>query len=129
MECWQLELLNATSAPAPEKQLASALGSAQDGRMAKPKSLPPLTPRAREIVNLVVNAVALGTHDNDAEVGAMAKQLSMSPKRLQTMLHKLEEQGWLTLRKEFVYPTVAALKWQNPQLSDREAAKIIRSLK
>jgi DNA-binding IclR family transcriptional regulator len=117
------------SRAAREKQLAPALGSAQDGRMAKPKSLPPLTPRAREIVNLVVNAVALRTHGNDAEVGAMAKQLSMSPKRLQTMLHKLEEQGWLTLRNDFVYPTVPALQWQNPGLSDREAAKIIRSLK
>jgi len=97
--------------------------------MPKRKSLPPLTPRAREIVNLVVNAVALRTHDNDAEVGAMAKQLGMSPKRLQTMLHKLEEQGWLTVKNDFAYSTVTARQWQNPELSDREAAKIIRALK
>jgi len=97
--------------------------------MAKRKSLPPLTPRAVEIVNLVINSVALGTHDNDAEIGAIAKQIGMTPKRLETLLHKLEEQGWLTVKNDFVYPTVAALRWQNPDLSEKAAAKIIRSLK
>src|SRR5436853_1384335 len=51
--------------------------------MPKRKSLPPLTPRAVQIVNLVVNSVALGTHDNDAEIGVIARQLGMAPKRLQ----------------------------------------------
>jgi hypothetical protein len=36
----------------------------------KAKSLPPLTPRAREVVNHVVNKVALSHHDNDDEIGA-----------------------------------------------------------
>ena|SRR5438270_871338 len=97
--------------------------------MSKRKPLPPLTPRAVQIVNLIVNSVALGTHDNDAEVGAIAKQLGTPPKRLETMLHKLEGQGWVTLTNDFVYPTVAALRWQNPDLSEKAAAKIIRSLK
>jgi DNA-binding IclR family transcriptional regulator len=97
--------------------------------MAKRKTLPPLTPRAVEIVNLVVNSVALGTHDNDAEIGAIAKQLSMAPQRLQTMLHKLEEQGWLTVKNDFAYPTVAALRWQDPELSEAAATKILRSTK
>ncbi len=97
--------------------------------MAKRKSLPPLTPRAVQIVNLVVNSVALGTHDNDAQIGAIAKQLGMAPQRLQTILHKLDEQGWLTVKNDFVYPTVAALRWQNPGLSEKTAGKILRSLK
>ncbi len=97
--------------------------------MAQRKSLPPLTPRAVEIVNLVVNSVALRTHDNDAEVGAIAKQLGMAPKRLETMLHKLADQGWLTVKNNFVYPTVAALRWQDPDLSEKAAIKILRSLK
>ena len=97
--------------------------------MPKRKSLPPLTPRAVEIVNLVVNSVALGTHDNDAEIGAIAKQLGMAPKRLQTMLHNLQEQGWLTVKNDFVYPTPAAIRWQNPDLSEKAAGKILRSLK
>ena len=97
--------------------------------MSKRKSLPPLTPRAAQIVNLVVNSVALGTHDNDAEIGAIAKQLDMAPKRLQTILHKLEAQGWLVVKNDFVYPTVAALHWQNPELREKAAAELIRSLK
>ena len=71
-------------------------------------------PRARQVVNLVVNSVTLGSHDNDAEIGALAEQLGTAPARLQTNLRKLEEQGWLTLKGDFVYPTVEALRWQNP---------------
>jgi DNA-binding MarR family transcriptional regulator len=97
--------------------------------MAKRKSLPALTPRAKQVVNLIINAVALGTHDNDAEVGTMAKQLGMTPGRLQSVVRKLEEQGWLTIRNDFVYPTAAAFRWQNPELTDRDAAKVLRGLR
>jgi hypothetical protein len=93
------------------------------------KALPPLTPRAREIVTSVINSVALGTHDDEAEVGQLAKQLGTTAGRLETIVRKLEEQGWLTLKGNFVYPTVAALRWQNPQLDEGEAAKVLRQLK
>jgi DNA-binding IclR family transcriptional regulator len=91
--------------------------------------LPALTPRARQVVNLVVNSVALGSHDNDAEVGALATQLETSPARLRTILRKLEEQGWLTVKSDFVYPTIEALRWQNPNLEERDARKMLRSLR
>jgi hypothetical protein len=97
--------------------------------MPKRKRLPPLTPRARQVVNLAVNAVALGSHDNDAEIGAMAEQLEMTPKRLQTVLSKLQEQGWLIVKSDFVYPTVEALRWQNPKMEESEAKKVLRSLR
>jgi DNA-binding IclR family transcriptional regulator len=97
--------------------------------MPKSKRLQPLTPRAREIVNLVINCVALGTHDNDGEIGVMAKQLDMTPARLQMLLAKLQEQGWLIVKRDFVYPTVEALRWQNPELSEGEARKVLRSLR
>jgi len=96
--------------------------------MPKRKQLPALTPRAREVVNLVVNTVELGSHDYDAEVGALAKLLDTTPARLLTILRKLEEQGWLTVESDFVYPTVEALQWQNPHLRDHEARKVLRSL-
>jgi hypothetical protein len=41
--------------------------------MPRSKRRPTLTPRAHEIVTWVINTVALGTHDNDAEIGAMAE--------------------------------------------------------
>jgi hypothetical protein len=93
------------------------------------RGLPPLTPRAREIVNYLVNTVALGTHDNDAEIGAMAKNLEMSPGRLLSILRKLELQGYLTLKNDFAYPTSAALRWQNPDLTESKAHKLVRRLK
>jgi DNA-binding IclR family transcriptional regulator len=95
----------------------------------KAKSLPPLTPRAREVVNHVVNTVALGDHDNDGEIGAIAARIGMTPARLQTTLRKLAEQGYVTIKSDFVYPTVAALRWQNPAMDEKEAAKVLRALR
>ena len=97
--------------------------------MPKRKKLPALTPRGHEIVSLVINTLALGTHDDEAEVGAMAKQLGVKPANLQRMLNKLQEQGWLTMKNDFAYPTVAALRWQNPELTEGAAEKLVRSLR
>ena len=83
----------------------------------KSKRLPPLTPRAREVVNFVINAVALGTHDDDAEIGVIAERLVATPPRLHTILHKLEEQGWVTAKNDFVYPTVEAIRWYSTRSS------------
>ena len=91
--------------------------------------LPPLTPRAREIVNHVINTIAFGNHDNDGEIGAIAQRLETTPARLQTILRKLIEQGYLTIKNDFVYPTVAALMWQNPDLSEAEANKVLRNVR
>src|SRR5207247_1452158 len=97
--------------------------------MAKTKKLPPLTPRARQVVNFVVNSVALGTHGNEGEIGAVAKGIEMSPARLRTVANKLEEQGWLTIKADFLYPTVAALQWQEPDLSEAAARRILAKLR
>jgi hypothetical protein len=43
--------------------------------MPKRRRLPPLTPRGHEIVTFVIDSVALGTHDDEAEIGAMAKTI------------------------------------------------------
>ena len=96
--------------------------------MAKRKALPPLTPRARELMNYLINSVALGTHDNDAEIGAAAKALRTTPARLATLAEKLKDQGWLRIKSDFLYPTAAALQWQNPTLSEQQAARILRKL-
>jgi hypothetical protein len=95
----------------------------------KSQPLPALTPRAREVVTAAINAVALGTHDDQAEIGALAAQLKTTPGRLQPILRKLQSQGWLTVNHDFIYPTVAALQWQNPQLNHREASHILKRLR
>ena len=96
--------------------------------MAKRKNLPPLTPRARQVVNHVVNTVALGTHDNDAEIGAVAEAIEMTPARLLTVAEKLAEQGWLSIQGGFLYPTIDALRWQEPDLSEAAARRLLRKL-
>ena len=47
-------------------------------------------------------------------------------------LRKLVDQGYLTIEGKVaknVYPTMAALRWQDPQLSEWEAKAILRRLK
>jgi len=95
-------------------------------RKPKPTSLPPLTPRGREIVTLVINSAALGAHLTDGQVGAVADELGMTRGRLHAMLRRLE--GWLTVENGFLIPTSAALRWQNPKIKDSEAAALLRKL-
>jgi Mn-dependent DtxR family transcriptional regulator len=97
--------------------------------MPKTKQLPTLTPRGHEIVSFVINTVALGTHDNEAEIGAMAKTMGLKPASVQRMVTKLQEQGWVTVKSDFVYSTAAALRWQNPDLSESAASKLLRSVR
>lgn len=92
----------------------------------KPQSLPRLTPRAREVVTLVINSAALGTHLTDGQLGAVADKLGMTRGRLQAMLRRLE--GWLTVENGFLIPTLAALRWQDPSMKDSEAAALQRKL-
>ena len=78
----------------------------------------------------MINAVALGTHENECELGAVAAALNSTPGRLRPILAKLK--GWVTVTGrsgEFVYPTKAALQWQQPALTDREALAILAGLK
>ena len=80
-------------------------------------------------MTFVINTVALGSHDDEAEIGTMANTLGVKTANLQRMVAKLQDQGWLTIKNDFVYPTSAALRWQNPELTDNAAAKLVRSLR
>jgi len=93
------------------------------------RKLPVLTACDQQIMSLVLNAVAFGTHAN---VDSLAEQLKSTPGRLRPMLQKLVDQGYVTIKGkigENVLPTVAALRWQDPKLSEREAKSVLRGLK
>ena len=97
----------------------------------RPK-LTPLTDRGREIVAFVLNAVAFQTWDDDAELESLGRALGTTGARLRPMLRKLETGSWLTVEGkslEFVYPTVAALRWQSPDLDEKAAAAIVTRLR
>jgi DNA-binding IclR family transcriptional regulator len=96
------------------------------------RKLPPLTSRGQQIMSLVLNAIAFGTHADIGNVDSLAEKLGTTPGRLRRMLRKLVDQGYLTIEgkvAENVYPTLAALRWQNPKLSEREAKAVLRRLK
>ena len=60
------------------------------------------------------------------------EKLGTTPGRFRPTLRKLVDQGYLTIEgkvAENVYPTVAALRWQNPKLSEREAKRIVAKLR
>jgi len=97
--------------------------------MKRTKRMPPLTSRAKQLLTLVVNSVALGTHDDDGEIGQLAKSMETTPGRLESLAKKLEDQGYVTLKSGFVYPTVAALHAQQPSISDQQARKVLAGLK
>ncbi len=83
-------------------------------------------------MSLVLNAVAFGTHADLGNADSLAEKLGTTPGRLRPMLRKLVEQGYITLEgkvAENVYPTVAALQWQDSKLSERDAKAILRRLK
>jgi hypothetical protein len=88
--------------------------------------LRPLTPRAREVVTLVINSAALGSFETDGQLGAVADKIGMTRGRLQALLRRLD--GWLAVKNGYLVPTVAALRWQNPAMVEREAAALHRRL-
>jgi hypothetical protein len=100
--------------------------------MSPQAKLAPLTERGRQIMSAVLNAVAFGTHAEVGNIDSLAQELGTTSGRLRPMLRKLADQGYLTVESEVaenVYPTVAALRWQNPKLTEREAKAIVRGLK
>ena len=85
--------------------------------------------RAKQILNLVVNSIAFGSHDNDGEVGALAEELGTTPARLQKALTQLKDEGLIVIKSDFIYPTIAGLKHQQPTLSDKDAKAILRKVR
>ena len=97
----------------------------------KSHSLPALTERGRQIISHLVNAVAFKVHGDQGELETLAQALGTTGPRLRPMLRKLQAQGWLTLEEKsltFAYPTAAALRWVDPELTPAEANKLLGQL-
>ena len=116
--------------PAPKPQRTS--GAA---RKTKPQSeshaaerLAPLTGLARDLYLQVLNRIAFQDYEECCLVDTLAERLGKTPGRLQPAIRKLVELGYVTLEGEIypvIYPTVEALRHQDPRLSEDDARNIL----
>ena len=101
-------------------------------KSAKPKTLPPLTAASREIMTHMINRIAFKDYGRCCNIESIGIALAKSQKRLRTTFNKLAEQGWVTMEgrnKDKVFPTVAALQWQDRTLSEGKARAILKRAK
>jgi DNA-binding IclR family transcriptional regulator len=99
--------------------------------MAKRKSkLGTLTARGREILAYVFNSIAFKSHDQNCDVETLATTLGMKPGTLRRTLAKMADAGYVTVEgsKEYMYPTVAALQHQEPELTETAARALLKRL-
>ena len=97
-------------------------------KSSKPVKLLPLTAVQQQVMAHVMNSIAFGKYDTCCSVEEMAEHFSRTPSRFMPTLRKLVEKRYLTIRGEalpWVYPTVAAIRKQDKQLSDSDARKIL----
>jgi len=96
--------------------------------MRKKKALPELTRVQEEIVAHLISSIAFGTYDDTSLVENLAEQFHRAANRFLPTLRKLADKGYLRIEGEAyprVYPTIEALRKQNPQLSEAQAQKIL----
>lgn len=99
---------------------------------AEPAKLPVLTGVAKELFTRVLNSIAFEQCTDCCAVDDLAEKLGKPSGRLQPAVRKLVEQGYVTVEGDIypiVYPTAAALRHQNPKLSQQEAEAIVAKVR
>ena len=92
------------------------------------KKLGPLTGIAKELFTHVLNSIAFERYGDCCAVDDLAEKFGKTPGRLKPAVRKLVEQGYITVEGDIypvIYPTVAALRHQDPKLSKAEAERIL----
>jgi hypothetical protein len=111
---------------------AKPAGAKGERSGAKRKKLQPLTGIARELFMHVLNSIAFERYGECCAVDEVAGKFAKTPGRLQPAIRKLVEQGYVTVEGNvypILYPTVAALRRQDPKLSKAEAERILAKVK
>lgn len=120
----------APSVARKEERKISEAGDTTKSRR-KPKKLGPLTGIARELFTHVLNSIAFERYSDCCAVDDVAAKYGKTPGRLQPAIRKLVEQGYVTVEGKtypILYPTVAALRHQDPKLSKAEAERILATV-
>ncbi|HEX5444697.1 MAG TPA: hypothetical protein VFW87_12735 [Pirellulales bacterium] len=94
--------------------------------------MPPLTGLARDLFTHVLNSIAFENYGDCCAVDDLAAKLGKTSGRLQPAVRKLVEAGYITAEGEvfpIIYPTVAALRQQDPKLNVDEAKAILAKVR
>ena len=103
-----------------------------DRSRGRTKKLRPLTGSARDVFDHVLNSIAFEQYGDCCAVDALAEEFGKTPGRLQPTIRKLIEEGYVTVEGDIfqiIYPTVAALRRQDPKLSRHEAEEILAKVR
>lgn len=117
------------------KKSSTRLASRKDARTTRirtAKPLPPLTGVARELFTHVLNSIAFENYDDCCAIDDLATRFGKTSGRLRPAIRKLAEHGYVTVEGDIfpiVYPTVAALRQQDPKLSVTEAKAILAKVR
>lgn len=98
----------------------------------KPGKLPPLTAIQDQVMGHIMNSIAFENYGDCCSAESIAQIVGRTPQGMARMLKKLEEMGYVTIEGEtypWVYPTVAALRHQDKQLSKAQADNILKRIK
>lgn len=113
------------------EQTATVAGSTANRRRPQ-KKLGPLTGIAKELFTHALNSIAFEQYRDCCAVDDLAVKFGKTPGRLKPAIRKLVEQGYVTVEgKTFpiLYPTIAALRHQDPKLSKAEAERILATVR
>jgi len=94
--------------------------------------LPPLTGIQRRVLAHVMTSIAFENYGDCCTLEALAEEFKRSPNRFLPTLRKLEAKGYLRIEGETypqAYPTAAALRKQNPHLSEKEVQRILERIR
>jgi hypothetical protein len=97
-----------------------------------PSELGQLTGRSRELASHMLTSIALENYDECCSLEELARLFKTTPARLKPAIRKLEQAGLVTLAGDIfptAYPTTKLLRQQDPRLSERQAAAILKRVR
>jgi hypothetical protein len=104
----------------------------QPAKPKSPRKLPRPTAAEAAVLSHILNSIAFEDYGDCCSVDEIAKSLDRTPGRLTTTLKRLADKGYLTIEGRVfptAYPTEAALRKQDPSLSEAAAQKLLRKLR
>ena len=114
------------------KPVAPGKSTAPKGARKRRAKLEPITGTAQDVYRYVLNNIAFENYRDCCTVDDIAEHFGKTPGRLRPALRKLLDAGYITTSGnivESVYPTVEALRRQDPRLSEADAEKLLRKLR